>query len=550
MDYFYSDYGNHELWSSSLQGGSFCRVHQLYRYFYGFKDIYACIGSDNFRLDTQTKLNTNGSLGELLDGYGDIPFNEVRVSPVGIIEDENSEHGRYFMMKYIGDAENRPTFTGLAVLNSEYGDELTSTTLDDAWIPQSTVIRGAEQGMRVVNVAGDEPAANSTFLYYLESTAVATSVYFVAIPDAGEPASTVSPIKVATLDILAKNRFYAVPMEDGLVGLYVGDNDKAQTRRTVALVHDPRSGVVTTDPYTLIVDSLPFPRSYAGCRGRGDEVHLILEPAASWREGWGTLESDRPDTEAEDVPPRMKSSGNKWVITSLIEGGRVLEDQIPFDGTDVQPWMGASWADSLGGRRRASVSPWFICRQTSPPEKFSDTHNSYVEEDTSYNYMLIATVGVRQQADDEENAFLQRADSITSLKPHFGNHRSTSGWVNTSDQPYVPGQSLPTERVLLDMMVPGSILLEPIETEPVGTFTPIITLGTQANRLDNWRLIDDNAPYGQTNTGVIPPASPPEGHSSHNASTDCMHGAKASLFDDEYGVIVGWFYNGFPEQEP
>ncbi len=550
MDYFYTDYGNHETWNSSLQGGSFCRLHRLHRFFYATDSIFAAMGSDNFRLDSQTTLNTANPLGLLITRYSDVGEGEFRYSPVGIVEDENSEHGRYFALKYVGGVDNDLSPTSLVVYDSPYLTELSAGAFVDSWVPQATIPLGAEQGMRVVNLGGDVPASDRTYLYYLEPSATSTILYYVPLPDAGAGANVAAPVKVVELDILSKNRIYVVHIVDNTVGIYVGDNDRAQNRRTVAVLHNPVTNTLLQDPFTLVANAIPFPQSYAACQGRGDEIHLVMEPLSSWRDGWGTHRSDRPDTEDEQVAPRHKSSGNEWVLYSLIENGRVVDDQMAFDGTDIQPWLGSSWADSMGGKTRVSVIPWFMCRQTHPPMKFhADYGLGPMSGDTSFAYHLTASVNTRQNATSESFNFVQRTENVFNAKPAYGNHRSTGLWTTNTDQPFAPNPV--ASRTAMNLLVPGVLMIEPLAAEQVGTFEPMTTLGTQANRLDSWRIRDQNAPYGQFNFSVLDPPAPPEKHNLfHNPSTDCIHGVQAGAFDVELGFIVGWFTNGQPPVAP
>lgn len=546
MAYTYSDYGNHETWIDALQGGSFCRVNRLNRFFLGSGDVYACLGSEFFRVDTQVGINDAVSLGTLITVYAGVGVGVEVVSPVGIIEDEESEHGRYFLLKYVGDALGTARPDSVIVYNSSYTAELDSVSIDTSWTPQFQLVLGAEQGMRVINL-GLVEGGDSTgriYLYYLESTPSATTIYFIKLPDEGEAGSIEPPVKVVELDLITKNRFYVVHTGGDQVVLYVGDTDRAQVRRTEVLIHNPVTNTISFGPETLITGSIPFPQSYAACKGVGDEVHLMLEPSSSWLAGWGTFLADSPDTETENVAPLRRQSGNAWVLTSLIQGGRVLEDQLLFDGTDIQPWMGSTGADSMGDKFRASVVPWFLCRQSNPPGKFAVSHGVTLTTDESHVYSLSAAVGVRTRSPAELFAFVQRKDDISDLRPAFGNNRSTSN-IEDSSPPTFSGGSVPSERPRTNLLVPGTLMIEPLQAVGVGNFNALMTIGSHAQRLDNWRMTDDNAPYGEPNlSGPILPPAIPSSHSDHNACSDCAHGVQASLFDEDLGVVVGWFVNG------
>lgn len=553
MGFQYSDYGNHETWIDALQGGSFCRVNRLSRFFTGSDDVFACLGSEFFRVDSQVAINDSVVLGTMILTYSDVNEGVEKVSPVGIVEDEESEHGRYFLMKYVGDSEDVARPTTLVVYNSSYTAELDSVTIDDAWTPEFQLSFGTEQGMRVVNLGlvdgGD--STGRTYLYYLESTPSATTIYYVNLPDEGEAVSTAAPVKVADLDLITKNRFYVVHVEGDIVALYVGDTDKAQARRTDVLIHNPVTNTVNFGPKTIAVGSIPFPQSYAACKGIGDDLHIFLEPPSSWLAGWGTFLVDAPDTESELVPPRRKSSGNSWVLASMIQGGRILEEQLLFDGTDVQPWMGSTGADFMGDKFRASVIPWFICRQTNPPEKFSSSHGISVTGDISHSYIFFTAVGIRNRSPEELITFVERVDNIADLRPAFGNSRATSSIENTSPPTFNGGQ-VPSQRTLTNLLVPGTFLIEPLQMTFVGEFNALTTIGSHAQRLDNWRLIDDNAPYGDPNLAgsTIAPPAPVGAPGEHNACSDCAHGVKGDLFDGDLAVVVGWFVNGIGEPPP
>lgn len=495
------------------------------------------MGSDNFRVDSQILVDPASPVGDLLDSYTGV---DPRFSPIGIVEDENSEHGRYFMLEYADTGDTTLEPTKVVVVNSAYDDELSaSSTVVDSWAPGVLINQGSEQGMRVINISGDTPAPERTFLYYLEERPTSTVVYYVRLPDEGEALSVEAPKIVAEIDTFSRSRFYVVHIEGNLVGLYVGDSEGTRTKRTMAMVHDPVANTLTTSPYTLVEDSLPYPRSYAACKGRGDEVHIILEPSVSWREGWGSMDTSPNNL---TVPPELKSSGNTWSIYSLIEGGRVIEDQLVFDGSDIQTWMGASWADASGGRHRASVIPWFMCRQTSPPSKFSSGYGIQPTEDNAFSYALTASVGTRQYVPADDLVFVQR---VGEVNPTFGNHESTSSWQNSDSQ---AGIGSSADKAKFDLLVPGTILIEPLEAEASGTFAPVSTAGTVANRLDDWRITDDNAYAGSPNAGLYPPVPPDELNPAQNPSTDCIHGVQANVFDESFAAIVGWFTNGDPPE--
>lgn len=540
MDYFYTDYGNHEAWTSALQGGSFCRVNRMYRFFEGTDDVRPCLGSDFFRLDSQISVNNSASLGTIVDDYSEQTPASTAMSPVGIVEDENSEHGRYFYLDYLADGNGNMQVQSLKVADSSYTDELSVLSGVDSWVPPVTVEAGAELGMRVVNMGRDLPAPNRTYVYYLETTATTSNIYFLGLPDSGDPASVAVPLKVAEIDVVTRDRFYVVYVRDNLVALYLGDSDRSQDRRTSLIVHDPTTNSVLFGPTVVSSGSIPFPQSYAACVGKGDEIHMMLEPPASWRNGWATLNSDRPGSGGEAAAPRQKSSGNAWTLTTFIEDGTILEDQILFNGTDIQPWLGASSADSFGDRYRASVIPWFMGRQSAPPAKFAETFGNTPDFDTSCSYFLSASVGTRQPGTDEESNFLQRVDRIDDLRNTYGSHRSASNWENEISQPNEPSD----DRRKHNFLVPGTVMIEPLEPAPVGLNIAMSTLGTQAVRIDNWRLEDDDSSTGEPGPGFLAPVPLNAHNPRHNPSTDCTHGVQAGFFDEGLAFVVGWFTNG------
>ncbi len=552
MPFQYVDRGDHETYIPALQGGSFCRVHKLNRFFGGLDPLFPCLGSDYFRVDSQVYINSAGAMGPGLGSYF-LNDGSTALSPVGIVEDENTEHGRYFALRYNGNVAQNALPVDLVVYNSEYEHELDSTTIAVAWTPPFSIPQGFERGMRVVNLGLVEGGDSShrTFLYYLEPSASSTLVYALELPDEGEAASVIAPTLVTQLDFVAVSRFYVVPIGGDNVALYVGNRAKDAFRRTISFVHDPVTDVLSQTPSTLIEGSLPFPQSYAACVGKGDEVHLFLEPTSSWLEGAGTRAEDREDVTEQDqfnppIPATIdRHSGNAWTLVTLSNGGTIIQGQIPFSGNDLQPWMGASDADAMGGRFRASVTPRFLARQAPPPEKFKAGWGNVPANDISFCYTLFGSVGLRTKSGElnelESEKFVQRELGTVSLAITYGNSRATSG-VIFDEGPLVESVNF---REAVNLLVPGSLLIEPLATQGIGEFSPLTTLGFIANRLDSWRLADDDAPYGADGDGTTTPPIPPEALSTFSTVSMAVGGAQAVWSARlNQAIIVGWFIGG------
>ena len=545
MTYSYADEGNHQLWTASHQGGSFSRVSRYHRFFLGSDNIYPAAGSDSFRLDACTLYPTAFALGTQIQSLTDTGGG-ARISTVGIVEDETAGLARYFFLRY--NVENdlmKPTT--LVAYDSLYGDEMSNASVSDVWEPMVDLWDFVEQSMRVVNL-GVEGAVGQTYLFYLVPQSNRTTrLNVVPLPDPGDPVSNAPPLTVTTFDFEVIDRIYVVPHDDGRVFISVGNTERSSVHRTVCLGYEPSTQTIFQEPTMVVSDQLPFPRSYAACVGRRlfDElpIHLMLEPPSSWLQGAGASIDDGPNARQVVPPSYRKSTGNSWVITSLGPDGLFVEDSMPFDGSEVRPWMGSAHADSQGGRNRVSVVPKMLARIAPPPSAY-EARKNIPEFDVSDSYAFQAQATVRQEGVLAETAFVYRYDFGVDplLQPTFGNNRATSNVFDESP-PDAPQGSPLDRRTLTTLLVPGTLLIESQRNQRLDDSPPIQTIATVANRLREWDLDDESTVFGGPesewpgNLGTI-------GASDHDPSTDTIHGVQGDIFDPDLTIVVGWFING------
>lgn len=537
-NYLYTDDGNHQTWVAAHQGGSYSRVSRTQRMFVGSRDIFAAAGGDSFRQDSHLAYDSATALGQQIP---DAMTAGSFISTIGIIEDEVTGHGRYFVMKY-RDSGGTQKPQSVAAYDSPYTNELVGAALVDSWSPLVSLATFIEQSMRVVHTG---LAAGSFLFYATQLPNRKSQINVVSLPDPGQPAHSDAPLTVASLDFEVVDRIYVVP-RNGTVWLYLGSSERSLSQKTYALEYDPHANKVTTSIREVVSDQLPFPRSYAACRGRSvfgeDPIHLALEPLRSWVQGAASSIDD--DSNVRDtIPPAFRRvTGNAWVLASLNSNGYAVDDSVFFEGSDLKPWMGTAHADSQGGQMRVAAIPKFLERIAPPPDSYA-ANKTTPQHDSSDAYVLQAQVVVRQEGLLTKQAFVYRKDNIEQIQPAFGNNRATSNVFDESPPDAGSGGSF-EDRKLTMLLVPGTILIEPQRAERVDSIPPMRTVSPVANRLRHWGLIDDSVFYGTPIAALLGGLASLD-PTDQDQSTDCIHGVQGDIFDPDLTVIVGWFTNGF-----
>lgn len=534
----YTDFGSKSVWVEAHQGGSFSAASRARRFFTGTDEIRACLGSEYFRINTQMAISPD-SLGEIIQDEvtSAAPGNTV-IAPIGIVEDENNETGRYFFLHYV-DVGGTSTPSGVFVYDSPYDGELPSGTGVLNWDHQIPLPKYVEKSCRVVNIGFTSDSAEKpgrTFLYYILSSASASKIYVVQLPDPGDPASTEAPKLVASLSFLVDDRIYAVPSGDGLVTLYVGDHDPSHQKRTHAIVHDPKTNTVIRPEKIVAQGSIPFSRSYGACVGReywnSSTTVVLLEADISWNEGGSFLPQARVAGLYTQGPGAQAETGSSWTVAIFSGNGYTLEDSVRIDSGDVFAWMGSTYATSLGGLSNVSVVPTMISRVGRLPEDLASKYGGRAEFDVSISYAVHFAVRPRVKDPVVEDVFVFRKDFSDIYNPAFGNNRITA----TPDHEVLNILGGPNSfRGIMGLLTPGTFEISAGSVENSQGFS--ISDGSVANRLDSWRVTDDNNASGEPGTPSAP--SPPQ-----NPSADTVHGVKASLISADRVFIVGWFHTG------
>ena len=524
----YSDDGNHQMWTDSHQGSGYSRVNRVHRFFIGSLNVFPAIGGDSFRVDSHAG-TASIAIGKQLLDLSDA--GEVRVSTIGIVEDEIAGFGRYFALEYDSAAVMNPA--RVLVYDSEYTAELEAVTVATAWEPFVELLPYVEVGMRVICLAG------RTFLFYLVPSLINTRVNVIELPVPGAPTSSAPPTEVITLSFVVSDRIYVVEDSPTTVFIYVGDTEASPAQQTLLIRYDVVAKNVTGSK--VVQDgSTPFPRSYAATRGRTQfgetPVHMLLEPQSSWSDGAGRSIDDFPGVGDQHAPLFRQSTGSAWTIVTTNQNGSAIEDSVTFQGSDMKPWMGGAEADAQGGQQRAAAVPRLLIRVSPPPEAYSAL-KSTPSADTSDVYILHVAAMVRYLGILQDDAFVYRQDR-GPYRNTFGNHRGMSNVFEGN-----PPNFDTTNRRDTTILVPGTLLIENAQSSLDSGFQPLRTVGAVANRLDSWRLQDNSSWHGRPETGSE--GDPGLAVTDHDPSTDAIHGVQGDVFDEDISVVVGWYAYGF-----